>query len=395
MTNQMTSTFDPIQFHAWVHNIDPFLIQFTETLGIRWYGLAYIFGFVAGALIMVFLARRGRRTLPADQVTDFITYIVLGTMIGGRFGYCLFYSTNLLTDFRSNFPYWGVLAVWEGGMASHGGIIGIVVACYLYARKYHLDWLHLGDMTTLGGAIGVFSGRVANFINGELPGRAISGPVSWAVKFPTDMHRWMSEFRPRLQGLGNVVNQVGVSPETWNQWVLQLGRSSEAYENINTTLNAVIVAVQSGNQVIADQLQPLLEARHPSQLYAALCEGLLVFIICFLAWRKPRKPGVIGALFLTLYAFIRILTETFRMPDVGIGFQAFGLTRGQVLSILMLIGSGIFLWWVARRPVEKIAGWGPEAIALKQTDEAGGGPRSPSKPRPQSDPKKNKKTNKP
>ncbi len=367
----MTSSIDATQFHGWVHNLDPFLIQFTETIGIRWYGLAYIMGFVVGAFLMVFLARRGRRTLPADQVTDFITYVVLGTMIGGRLGYCVFYSPSLLTDFSTSFPFWGVLAVWEGGMASHGGIIGIIVASYFYARKYHLDWLHLGDIATLGGALGIFFGRIANFINGELPGRAVSGPVSWAVKFPTDMHRWISESRTRLNGLSDVVSQVGVTPENWAQWVSQMSRSNEAYNNVRNTIDTLIVDLQNGNQVIAEKLQPLLEARHPSQLYAALCEGMLVFIICFLAWRKPRKPGVIGALFLTLYAFIRILTEEFRMPDTGIGFQIFGLTRGQILSIFMLVASGLFLWWVARRPVDKIAGWGPEAMALKLADDQG------------------------
>src|ERR1035437_3608400 len=112
---------------VWVHNLNPFLIRFTETVGVRWYGLAYLSGFVTGAMIITFIAKRGRSTLNPELITDFITYVVLGTMIGGRLGYALFYGPDLLTDFSSRFPYWGVLRVWEGGMASHGGIAGILV----------------------------------------------------------------------------------------------------------------------------------------------------------------------------------------------------------------------------------------------------------------------------
>lgn len=373
----MANTFDATQVQAWVHNLDPFLIQFSETFGIRWYGLAYMFGFISGALIMAFLSKRGRRTLPTEQITDFITYVVLGTMIGGRLGYAIFYSPDLLTDFSAKFPFWGVLAVWEGGMASHGGIIGVILASALYAKRHKVNWLHLGDLTTLGGGIGIFCGRVANFINGELAGRTVQSNISWAVKFPSDLYRWIGSERARLSGLTDVVKDFNVTPETWTQWLHQIAAgggtggsaSSAARAQISATLEQVIAAVQSGNAAVAAKLQPFLEARHPSQLYEALLEGLLLFVVCLIAWRKPRKPGVIGGIFLTTYSLVRIFGEQFRMPDAHIGFEVFGLTRGQILSIFMFFASATFLWWAARRPVDRIGGWGPEAMALKSLEE--------------------------
>ncbi|MES2856573.1 MAG: prolipoprotein diacylglyceryl transferase, partial [Bdellovibrionota bacterium] len=216
---------------AWVHNLDPFLVQFSGTVGIRWYGLAYLTAFVLGAAIMIFLAKRGRRTIAADQVTDYITYIVLGTMIGGRVGYALFYSPDLLTDFSSAFPYWGVLKVWEGGMASHGGMIGVFVAALLFARRHKLDWRHLGDLTVLGGSVGFFFGRLANFINGELFGRAAEG-FKWAVKFPSEIFLWLqhdkgmsiAEFEGQtnlLSRLNETVQKAGINLEQWTSWVAE------------------------------------------------------------------------------------------------------------------------------------------------------------------------------
>ena len=358
----MENTIDATKIQAWVHNLDPFLIQFTETFGVRWYGLAYMAGFVLGALMMIFIANRGRNTLPADRVTDFITYLVLGTMIGGRLGYAIFYSPDLLTDFSSKFPFWGVLAVWEGGMASHGGIIGVILAAVLFARRNPgVSWLHLGDLATLGGSLGIFFGRVANFINGELMGRTVNGDLPWAVKFPADMYRWAGYERQRLPGLADTVHQLGIGPESWDQWVGQYGTNAAARSQVHETIERIIQAVQSGNEAVTSRLALVLEARHPSQIYAALFEGLFTFLICAWVWRKPRKPGVIGALFLTLYAAIRIGTEQFRMPDAHLGFQIFGLTRGQILSIAMLAGAVLFLIWVTRRRVAPIAGWGPEA----------------------------------
>ncbi|MCM2281999.1 MAG: prolipoprotein diacylglyceryl transferase [Bdellovibrionaceae bacterium] len=377
MSSNLPLAQDPTQIHAWVHTLDPFLIQFSETFGIRWYGLAYMFGFVIGTALMMFIAKRGRRTLQPDQIMDYLTYVVLGTMIGGRVGYAVFYDQSLLTSwdaevhiFGTQFPVWNLLAVWEGGMASHGGIAGIMIAAVLFARKHKMSWMHLGDLTTLGGGVGIAAGRLANFINGELMGRTVHSDLPWAVKFPQDMYRWLGAERDKLPRLTEVAREFGVTPETWAQWTSQIRSNSDSRAHVQDIIEKIIHALQSGNARIAELMQPVLEARHPSQLYQGLMEGLLVLVVCFFAWRQPRKPGVIGGLFLTMYAVMRIIGEQFRMPDAHIGFQIFGLTRGQVISIGMLIVAFAFWIWTMRRPADVIAGWGPKARQLKSEDEA-------------------------
>ena len=109
--------------HIWVHDLDPFLIQFSGSMGIRWYGLAYVTGFICAFFFMKWFSEKKISSLTVDQASDFLTSLILGVLFGGRIGYALFYSPQLFTDFRSDFPFWGVLAVWEGGMASHGGFL--------------------------------------------------------------------------------------------------------------------------------------------------------------------------------------------------------------------------------------------------------------------------------
>jgi phosphatidylglycerol:prolipoprotein diacylglycerol transferase len=361
----------------WVHHLDPFLIQFNETFGIRWYGLAYLAGFVIGAMFMIFIAQRGRGTLRADMVTDYITYVVLGTMIGGRVGYAVFYSQDLLTDFSTTFPFWGVLRVWEGGMASHGGILGIVIAAVIFARRHRLNWLHLGDLAVLGGSVGIFFGRIANFINGELFGREASSGSPFAVKFPAEMYMWLKHDKEKaitdtagdlLPRMTEAVKALGLNLQEWSSWITQVRTSGAARYHIQTTITEIIAAVQSGNEQVRAALAPILTPRHPSQLYEALLEGLVTFIVAFLFWKKARKPGVVGGVWLSTYAVMRIIGEQFRMPDAEIGFQLFGLTRGQWLSIGMLIASLILLVWAMRRDTPAIGGWGPEAKALRDSD---------------------------
>jgi phosphatidylglycerol:prolipoprotein diacylglycerol transferase len=364
---------------AWVHNLDPFLVQFGANFGIRWYGLAYLTGFVVGALLMMFIAIRGRRTLSPELITDYITYVVLGTMIGGRVGYAVFYSPDLLTDFSGRFPFWGVLRVWEGGMASHGGMIGILLAAIIFARRHKLDWLHLGDLTVLGGSVGIFFGRIANFINGELFGRPAGPGTIWPVKFPGEMYLWLKHDTERrlsdpnsgpdlLSNMTEAVKALGTSLDQWTSWITQVRTNASARYEVQVTIEKIIHAIQSGNEQVRAALGMYLTPRHPSQLYEALMEGLLMFLIAFIFWRKPRKPGVVGSVWLTCYAIVRIIGEQFRMPDAHIGFQLFGLTRGQWLSIVMLIASLGLLVWTTRRQAPLIAGWGREAQELKMRE---------------------------
>jgi phosphatidylglycerol---prolipoprotein diacylglyceryl transferase len=364
---------------VWVHDLNPFLVQFTESIGIRWYGLAYLAGFVLGAFLIHFIAKRGRGTLHPDLVTDFVTYMVLGVMIGGRLGYALFYSPDLLTDFSSQPPFWGVLRVWEGGMASHGGILGVFFATWLFAKRHNIDWRHSGDLVVLGGSVGFFFGRIANFINGELFGREAPASLPWAVKFPSEMYLWLKhDIDKRLSDasagpdllpkMTNAVKELGVNLDQWTGWVSQVRTSGSARAQIQGVIDQVIVAIQNGNDQVRVALGTELTPRHPSQLYACLLEGLLSFAIVFMFWRKPRKPGVVGALWLTVYSIVRIIGEQFRMPDAHLGFQLLGLTRGQWLSVGMLAGSLALLVILARRKTPVIAGWGREAQKLRDQD---------------------------
>ncbi len=363
--------------NIWVHNLNPFLVQFSPTFGIRWYGLAYLTGFIVGAMMMTFIAKRGRRTISPEMITDYITYVVLGVMIGGRLGYAVFYSPDLLTDFSANFPFWGVLKVWEGGMASHGGIIGTFVAALIFAKRHKLDWRHLGDLTVLGGSVGIFFGRIANFINGELFGRETPPGFPLAAKFPGEMFLWLKHDREKaltdasadlLPRMNEAVKTIGVNFEQWTSWISQVRSSSGARYQIQMVISDLIEAIQHGNVATRAALGAVLTPRYPSQLFEALLEGLLMFLIAFFLWKKPRKPGVVGAVWLTCYAVVRIIGEQFRMPDADIGFQMFGLTRGQWLSVGQLVISGAILIYVARRDVPVIGGWGPEAIELRRVD---------------------------
>ena len=306
----------------WVHNLNPFLIQFSSTFGVRWYGLAYLTGFIVGAMMMIFIAKRGRRTIAPEMVTDFITYVVLGVMIGGRLGYAIFYSPDLLTDFSASFPFWGVLRVWEGGMASHGGIIGTLVAALIFAKRHKLDWRHLGDLTVLGGSVGIFFGRIANFINGELFGREASAGFPFPVKFPGEMFLWLKHDREKtmtdlsadlLPRMNEAVKALGVNFDEWTSWTTQVRSSQNARYQIQVVINQIIDSIQHGNEAVRQALGVGLTPRYPSQLIEAALEGLLMFIIALWVWRKPLKPGVVGALWLSCYAVVRIIGEHFRI----------------------------------------------------------------------------------
>lgn len=364
------------QFPAWIHNLDPFAIQFWGQVGIRWYGLAYLCGFIAGYYVMRLMSYKKNSPLKTEHTGDLITYMVLGVMIGGRVGYALFYEPELLTDFRSSVPFWGVLAVWEGGMASHGGFIGVAVACWLFAKKYKVPFVYMGDLAILGASIGIFFGRMANFINGELIGRPVHSAVAWAVKFPQEMYLWLStrdigqwtsEFMPRLAALKDVASTVDiknasgevfkVSAQEWTTSVQNYVMSTPARRTVHAVIDQIIEQIQNGNETLRQAMGPLLTARHPSQIYAGLSEGLIPFLVILWLWRKPQKPGVISATFLALYPISRVINEFFRTPDAHLGFQWLGLTRGQWLSIAMAVVSFTYAVWAYKREVPKMGGW--------------------------------------
>lgn len=350
---------------AWVHNLSPFLVEFGGGIGIRWYGLAYLSGFALTYLLADFLARRGRTPLTRDQIPDLITYIAIGTMAGGRLGYCLFYSPELFLTFHNSFPFWGVLEVHKGGMASHGGIIGIIVGCYLFARKQGLLTTHLLDLCILGGTTGVFFGRIANFINGELYGRECSPSLWMAVKFPSEIYHWGLREADKLRSLGPAAEALGPWGEfsdgnlmTASRWTsLVDGFSMQAQSTIGQFKEALVLATQEHNQGVIQALAPILTPRYPSQLIQAFLEGFLVVVILLWVWRKPQKPGLISALFGVLYSVARYLGEEYRLPDYHIGFQALGLTRGQWLTLGMFVLTASYLIYIIKRPGKKMGGW--------------------------------------
>ena len=175
-----------------VHSVNPYLVDFGGGFGIRWYGLSYAVGFLIAWLILRFLVKQSRTPLSAPQISDLLTYLVFGVIIGGRLGDVLFYHQSLLWKFSASFPFWGVLEIHKGGMSSHGGIVGVIVACVLFARKCRVPFFHVTDLASLAAPPGLALGRLANWVNGELPGKALpesmqADPPWWSVKYPEEI----------------------------------------------------------------------------------------------------------------------------------------------------------------------------------------------------------------
>jgi phosphatidylglycerol:prolipoprotein diacylglycerol transferase len=251
-----------------VHRLDPIMIHFPVSWpirGIYWYGVAYIVAFAVIAGILRIYGRCGRLPFPRDAIGPFICAIVGGVIIGGRVGYMLLYDFHTLISNPLE-----TFCLWHGGMASHGGFIGVGIAVIIFSRKYNVKVLSVADVISAAAPIGLFFGRIANFVNGELYGKISTVP--WAVIFPNSAPAYLpSEF---------------------------------------------------------------IRPRHPSQIYEALLEGLLLFIICQLRFfRNPQlHRGRLCGEFLCFYALLRVAVEFFREPDAA---PIISLSRGQFYSILL------------------------------------------------------------
>jgi phosphatidylglycerol---prolipoprotein diacylglyceryl transferase len=319
---------------SWMHDLSPFVWRFTPTFGIRWYGLAYVAGFIAGWFILSRLAKRGAISLPAERVGDFILGVVVGTIVGGRLGYELF------TEFSNAAPWWGLLAINQGGMASHGGMVGIIAACAIMARWWRLPTLHLMDCLALVAPVGIFFGRLANFINGELLGKVVSGPGErgpwWAVKFPQELleRRDLEQMKRLADAAPDLA--VRLDAETIIQ---DDGKVSDAIERI-----------QHGDRDLAALIEPILNSRHPSQIYQAIAEGVVLGLVLVWVWRRKPSPGVVTAWFFIVYGVGRVITELWRLPDAQFGASGkiYGLSRGQWLSVGMVAVGVAMRWWVGR-----------------------------------------------
>ncbi len=297
----------------YVHDLSPFLIHFWGSVGLRWYGLAYVAAFFVGIVVYRHLARKGYSDLKPDEVSDFIVWgAIFGVLLGGRLGYMLLYRFG---DFTAD-PL-SIIRVWDGGMASHGGIIGFALYSLWFARRHKVGWRNLGDNVVVVAPIGLFFGRVANFINGELYGRITSVP--WAVQFPKELH----------------------SHEMADETRREIIRGAMAI-NPNWTSVDVIEQASRHSASLREVLAAGLNPRHPSQLYEAALEGGVLFAICWVLRTRFRLPdGVITGAFFISYAVLRIVGEAFREPDAPL---TGGLTRGQFLSLfLILIGIGFIV----------------------------------------------------
>lgn len=340
-----------------VHDLSPYIFKITEHFGPRWYGFSYLLGFVLAYFIISWLGRRQQTDMTPDKVSDFIMYCAIGTLVGGRLGYCVFYDPELFWSFSSQIPFWKVLAVNEGGMASHGGIIGVIVACWLFGRKHHINWVYLLDLVAIAGPVGIFCGRIANFINGELVGRIAPPDFKYGMKFPTDILNWPGYEPHRLESLAPVVEKLQVPAQKWTELITQYRTDLNARDELFSIINRVIEGIQNGNGELKAAIAPILDYRYPSQLLAALTEGVITFAVLFFLARKARRPGYIAGSFVICYAVMRIVNEMYRMPDAHLGFQLFGLTRGQWLSIGMgVVGLVLIVYW-SQTQSQIIHGW--------------------------------------
>ena len=254
------------------NNLDPVALQIFS-LEIRWYSLAYIAGISLGWLYCKKKLIKNPDLL--NVFDDYITYLIIGIILGGRIGYVLFY----------NFEYYlekpiEALMVWNGGMSFHGGLIGVLIASKLFSDKHKTNPFIFLDLVALSAPIGIFFGRVANFINSELYGRATDIP--WSVQF-----------------------------------------------------------------ILIDNIK-----RHPSQLYEAFLEGIVLFFILSYFFKKNylNKPGQVSGLFLVFYSLFRFFAEYFRSPDTQLGYLIFNLTMGQLISVVFLI-IGILLFLIKKNEI--------------------------------------------
>ncbi len=248
----------------YTHNLNPIIFDF-GILSLRWYSLAYIAGILLGwwygKKIISLINNRGQNNYDLNLFDDFITYVIISIIIGGRLGYVFFYNASY---FIAN-PI-EIFFIWNGGMSFHGGLIGLIFATIIFSKKKNFNNLVLLDVVACVAPIGIFFGRLANFINSELYGKPTDLP--WAVTFPL------------------------VDPK----------------------------------------------ARHPSQIYEALLEGLLLFLILnFLIRKLTYKKGITAASFLIFYSMFRIISEFYREPDLQVGYILNYISMGSLLSFFMLV----------------------------------------------------------
>jgi phosphatidylglycerol---prolipoprotein diacylglyceryl transferase len=401
----------------YVHHLDPYIFKIGP-FGPRYYGVAYLLGFLFAYLLLKKQSRDGMLRLQPQLVPDFVlSACIVGVLVGGRLGYVLFYdlpaalkagATPLLWNFSSAFPFWGVLKVWDGGMAAHGGVVFTILFLIWYGRRHKVSVINLGDASCMVVPIGLFFGRVANFINGELYGHPTTVP--WAVKFPSEVYAPTND-KPSLtpeqmadlkQSVANYIldHSDKLSLQQVQDFLAHHPEVAQSLGKSLGTLNLEGSAVQlaEAQRTIALYLNSLpfgldnvpgfeqlsrwdiatwwqgerngltsfmegwfrdhLPARHPSQLYQALLEGLLLFIVCYLIGRRWKKDGMASGAFLTLYPVMRIIGEQFRVGDTAVTGQ---LSAGVLYSLPMFVVGAIYWAYFIRKSKPNV--WVPHTEA--------------------------------
>jgi phosphatidylglycerol:prolipoprotein diacylglycerol transferase len=311
-------------------NLSPYIFRLPNGMGLHWYGLAYVLSFLLGGSLYHWLAKHRYTDLPPAQVSDFICWAaVFGVMLGGRLGWILFYGFR--QSHAGDSWYWPI-EVWKGGMASHGGIIGLVLFTLYWSKRYHVSWTSIGDSLVVVAPVGLFLVRVANFINGELFGKPATVP--WAVQFPKELLE-----RP--------------SPELIARAHEALAPFADRLPMDENWLDRVVDAVPQHPELV-EPLRHVLTPRHPSQIYEALLEGVVLFLILWTLRTRFRLPrGVITGAFFILYAVLRIIGEVFREPDPA--WQVGPISAGQFLSIfLVFIGTAFIAWGWKTKHYERV-----------------------------------------
>ena len=329
---------------SYLHRLDPFVFQITETIGLRWYGVAYIAGFFTAWLIFRWMAKSKFSTLRLESAGDLVFACVLGVLVGGRLGYGLFYDPSMFITFTSAFPWWEAASIHHGGMSSHGGIAGVLVTFVVWGRKNNIDALHLLDIGSICTTPGLLYGRLANFVNGELWGNPLPREAQiespwWSVKYPSEITDiWL------------------VSPSQYSEQIGVVDTLQASVIGGTSFYSNVVTQMIAGNNEVIQTVQPVLTAWYPSQLFQAFAEGPVLLAILVVLWWKPRKPGVISGWFLLVYGLMRICTEAYRQPDVGVEL-IIGLSRGQLLSVCMAVAGVAVVSICARRDAEKAGGF--------------------------------------
>lgn len=356
---------------AWLHDLDPVAFRVGPAT-IYWYGISYVLGFALAWVLLKIAARRGMTPVPGAAIGDVVLFGGIGGVIGGRVGYLLIYNPALLGEFTNSFPFWQALNIARGGMASHGGMVGVLLGLLLLghllrkrAKKEDLPELarvpsmHLVDLAVAVVPIGLVCGRLANFVNGELLGKVVAGPAVggvdnapwWAVRFPQEILARGQTGEISDAQVSAAAEAVGMSSL---EMVVEGGqeRFVVAYTQLMETLRG------GGPDSIgaANFMNGFLNARHPSQLYQAAVEGPLLLVALFVVWARPRVAGVVTAWFMILYGIGRIFTEFYRLPDTGFATaRPMGLSRGQWLSVALVAGGVGLLAYIIVRARRKMA----------------------------------------